>query len=290
MPPLMPTKILGALVFSSKFLRLPVDWEQPEGDPDAPQYADALAPPERFGIPTQIPPWFFPHNMNKYHVASCNAIGGEFQKFHDTMIDAVVFAHTMWKLQANFKDLKINAVTAVGSTGCLAGPELESLIKNAPMCAAFTGNAKAYRDAVAKGVSKCFKDWQDKVTVPGLPWYPAFAAFPGPVAPPMPNVPTPLIACPSAKMSDITTPDTMKKEMVKALAKGVKKKDPDKHHEALFEAIATVLSMAFLAWLPMQMVMLVMGTGNIPSFAPPFVPVGPVVNGQNLPIPGHLAA
>ena len=43
-------------------------------------------------------------------------------------------------------------------------------------------------------------------------------------------------------------------------------------------------------WLPMQQVMLVMGKGPIPTFAPPFVPVGPVVMGDNLPIPGHLMA
>ena len=79
-----------------------------------------------------------------------------------------------------------------------AWPELESDIKNAPMVASFDGNKKKHRDAVAKGVSKCYKDWQDQVTVPGLPWYPAFAAFPGPMAPPMPNIPVPLIACPSS--------------------------------------------------------------------------------------------
>jgi hypothetical protein len=95
------------------------------------------------------------------------------------MIDAVQFSHNMWKLQAKFKDLKVMAVCAIGTPGCLDGPELESNIKNAPMCAAWSGNKAKYRDAVAKGVSKAFKNWQSKVMVPGLPWYPAFAAFPG---------------------------------------------------------------------------------------------------------------
>ena len=56
------------------------------------------------------------------------------------------------------------------------------------------------------------------------------------------------------------------------------------------KAIATVLSLAFLMWLPMQQVMLVMGKGPIPTFAPPFVPVGPVVGGDNIAAPGHLMA
>src|SRR5205085_6467002 len=131
------------------------------------------------------------------------------------------------------------------------------------------------------GVSKAFKDWMGQVTVPGLPWYPAFAAFPSASAPPMPNIPVPLIICVSAKMTSIIMSNDMKSNMIDALDGGLKDKDKDKHHEGLFEAIATVLSLAFLIWMASQMVMLVMGKGPIPSFAPPFVPVGPVVGGDN---------
>ena len=241
-------------------------------------------------IPTLIPPWFMPSEIpNKYHQESCDKIGKEFKDFHDAMLDAVGFSHDMWRLQAKFKDLNVMSVSAIGAPGCLDGPALESNIKNAPMCAAFTGNKAKHRDAVAKGVSKCFKDWQDKVMVPGLPWYPAFAAFPSPTAPPMPNVPMPLIACPSAMMTKIIMPSDMAKAMDDALDGGMKDKDKTKQYEALHDAIATVLSLAFLMWLPMQQVMLVMGKGPIPSFAPPFVPVGPVVGGDNIAAPGHLA-
>ena len=82
----------------------------------------------------------------------------------------------------------------------------------------------------------------------------------------------------------------MKTEMINALDSGLKNKDPDKHYEGLFEAIATVLSLAFLMWLPQQQVMLVLGKGQIPTFAPPFVPVGPVVGGDVISMPGHLMA
>jgi hypothetical protein len=37
------------------------------------------------------------------------------------------------------------------------------------------------------------------------------------------------------------------------------------------------------------MVMMVMGQGPVPTFSPPYVPVGPVVSGTILPTPGHLA-
>lgn len=289
MPGMSFIKPMGHAKFLSHGLKLPAQWEDPSGDPAADHYSKCLKPEEKVAVPSLIPPFFMPANMNKVHQKSCDEIGKNFKDFHDTMLDAIGFAHNMWKLQAKFKDLKINAVTALGTPGCLDGPELESLIKNAPMCAAMTGNMQKHRDAVAKGVSKCFKDWQDKVTVPGLPWYPAFAAFPGPMAPPMPNVPTPLVACVSAMITAMATPMSMKSEMDNALDGGMKDKDPTKQYEALHDAIATVVSAAFMIWLPSQQVIGVMGKGPVPSFAPPYVPVGPVVMGDNLPIPGHLA-
>jgi hypothetical protein len=110
------------------------------------------------------------------------------------------------------------------------------------------------------------------------------------MAPPMPNIPVPLVACPSAMMSRMADPTQMANEMKNAHAGDMKQKDDDKHHEALFDALATVISMAFMIWLPSQQMMTVMGKGQIPTFAPPFVPAGPVVAGDNLPIPGHLMA
>jgi hypothetical protein len=91
-------------------------------------------------------------------------------------------------------------------------------------------------------------------------------------------------------MTSIVMPDSMKRKMVNALDGGVKDKDKDKHYEALFDAIATVLALAFMMWLPQQQVMLVLGKGPIPTFAPPFVPVGPVMGGDNIAVPGHLMA
>ena len=292
MPGLSPIKILGNLKFFSASLKLPTQGKaDPAKEAWASKYHKDRDKADMGGAPEVIPPWFMPREAGfKPHQKSCDKIGQNFKDFHDAMIDAVQYSHNMWKLQANFKDLQVMAVCAIGSPGCLDGPELESNIKNAPMVASFSGNMKKHRDAVAKGVSKCFKDWQGQVMVPGLPWYPAFAAFPGPMAPPMPNVPMPLITCVSSKMTSIIMPDDMTSAMDDALDSSMKDKDPDKQYHALHDAIATVLSLAFLMWLPMQQVMLVLGKGPIPTFAPPFVPVGPVVGGDNVAAPGHLIA
>ena len=288
MPGLQFIKILGNLKFYSHGLKLGSEWDSKYSIKDEAEQANKG---DKKAVPQLIPPWFMPSEIpNKFHQESCDKIGKEFKDFHDAMIDAVGFAHNMWKLQAKFKDLKVNAVTALGTPGCLDGPELESNIKNAPMCASFTGNKAKHRDAVAKGVSKCYKDWQDKVMVPGLPWFPSHAAFPGPMAAPVPNIPMPLIVCPSAKCTDIMMPSAMAKAMDDALDGGLKDKDKTKQYEALHDAIATVLSLAFVMWMPMQQIMLVMGKGPIPTFAPPVVPVGPVVMGDNIGAPGHLMA
>ena len=285
-------KIIGHAVFAGKSLKLPT--KKASGDAtgwsekywkDRDQEKGEMA-----GIPQHLPIPFFQQQKPgyKYHVKTTDKIGKDFQEFMDKMLDAVQNAHSMWKLQCKFKDLKVMAVVAIGTPGCLQGPELESNIKN--LAGPMSGNMGKYRDAVAKGVSGCFKKWQDKVMIPGMPLYPAFAAFPGPMAPPMPGVPIPLIACPSAMCTEIFAPDSMKKAMISALDGGMKQKDPEKHHEALFEAIATALSLGFLIWTAAQMVNLVLGKGPIPTFAPPYVPVGPVMNGDNLAIPGHLMA
>jgi hypothetical protein len=295
MPGLQFIKILGNLKFFANQYTLPCATATANGGDKA--WTESFFKDrkqetgEMLGIPQLIPPWFMPQKPGyKPHQKACDTIGQNFKDLHDTMIDAVGFAHNLWKLQAKFQNLQIMAVSAIGTPGCLDGPELESNIKNFPGCAAWTGNMAKHRDAIAKGVSKCFKNWQDQVTVPGLPWYPAFAAFPGPQAPPMPNIPMPLITCVSGMMTQIIMPDSMKQEMGNALDQQLKDADPEKHYEGLHDAIATVLSLAFLMWLPMQQVMLVMGQGPIPTFAPPFVPVGPVVAGSNISAPGHLMA
>lgn len=289
MPPIFPIPIIGNLKFLSYMKMLPRDWKQPQGE-KLKMYLDAFEKHEYVWAPALQPPWFIPHSPIKYHVDSVDKAGSDFKKVHDTMVAAVAFSHLMWKLQAKFADITVMAISAIGSPGCLKGPELESNIKNFPECVQWDGNLGLYRDAVAAGVSKAFKSWQDQVMVPGLPWYPAFAAFPGPQAPPMPNIPTPLIACVSSKASDIMTPDTMKQNMIDALDSDLKAADTDEQHVALFDAIACTLALAFTMWLPAQQVMMVLGKGPIPTFAPPYVPVGPVVGGDIISVPGHLIA
>ena len=283
MPSLLLIKPLGNLIFLAEGKQLPTkEWAE-KFYKDRKQVSS-----DQGNAPQTMPPWFqSPHPGYKYHQDPADTVGKNYKDFHDTMLDAVKNAHDMWRLKAQFKDLQVNSLTALGAPGCLDGAALESDIKN--MAAGMDGNMKKHRDAVAAGVSKCFKQWQDSVQITGLPLYPAFVAFPSAMAPPMPNIPVPLIACISSDITKICMPDDMAKAMGDALDGGLKDKDKDKQYEALHKAIATVLSLGFLIWLASQMVMLVLGKGPIPSFAPPFVPVGPVVGGDNIKSPNLMA-
>ena len=278
----MPT-IADALAVAA-MKKLAYDWKQPSGDPAGKQYPDAFKPSERTAVPDPMC-YFHAASTNKYHVDQSKKIGGQFKDFNHAMLDGFKSAVDMWRLQAKLSSLILNAGMAVGAPGCLKGPELESNIKNLSLPAA-SGNEKKWRDAVAKGLSKQWKQWQDLVTVPGLPWYPAHIVFPGPMAPPMPNIPTPLMACPSGGMS-FMTPSMLENAMVGEFSLD----DPDKQFQNLTaKPIGTAIAGAFMAWLGMQQMMLCMGKGSIPTFAPPYVPVGPVVMGDNISAPGHSMA
>ena len=128
MPGLTFIKILGNLKFFSHGLKLGTEWKKSYSIKDEAQFH----PEDKKAIPQQMPPWFMPSEIpNKYHQEGCDTIGKAYKDFHDAMIDAVGFAHNMWKLQAKFKDLKINAVTALGTPG-VDPPGLTASPRSAP--------------------------------------------------------------------------------------------------------------------------------------------------------------
>lgn len=199
---------------------------------------------------------------------------------------AVRYAVSMFCLQAKFRDIRINAVAAMGTPGCLDGPRLEPFIRTAPDVAAMTGPVGELRDAVAEGVADAFAQWRAMVVVPGAPWYPAFAAFPGPMAPPTPAIPWPLTALPSSGLPEITSPSRLAGQMKDALPDAL----DTPAIRGFLDKLAASLSTGLAAWTASATVTNVMGAGPVPTFAPPFVPVGPVINGWIISAPGHLAA
>ena len=191
--------------------------------------------------------------------------------------EAIADAVAAWQVQAKFTNIRINSVTAVGPPGCLSGPSIGPFVL--AKCPNTTEWERKMSSAVASAAGTAWDAYQGSVAVPGLPWYPTFAAVPAPIAPPTPNIPMPLASLKQMSGSSIAL---MIQEGIKA--KGAKVA----HAEVIAEVIGAVLKAAIPMWLTSVMVQNVLGKGPVPTFAPPYVPVGPVVNGDVLPLPGVL--
>lgn len=269
-------KNLAKVAFKAKAIKLPVDWQQPSGDPAGKQYPDAFKPSERF-VPPDPSKLFVPASSNKYHVDTVKQVSDKFEKYIDGICDAIAQGWSTYHSTVCLTTVNVMGPTAMG--GMLVGPPLTPLILASGPKA--TANEMKYTKVIATVVGTGFTSWQSSVKVAGMPWYPAFAAFPGPMAPPMPNVPVPLVALTQVNAS--LQDSALKGQMVGQLG------DPKaQHHQELFESVAKAVNQCFTMWTATTMVTNVLGFGPIPTFVPPFVPVGPVVGGMANQTPGGM--
>lgn len=166
---------------------------------------------------------------------------------------AITDAIGIWKTNASLTDVRING--GIASGGKVQGLALEPLISaTAPRDSQWS---RTLSHAVSCGVHNCWKDWERSLSVPNLPWYPMFAAYPGGIAPPVPNLPSPLAAM--RQNVDVFKPGAILTQM-KAKLSGA----PGAGQEVLY-AVAEGFSAAFFAWIPTQMITEVIGQGVIPQ-------------------------
>jgi hypothetical protein len=257
--------------FLSKNIQLPQKWESP-GD----QFPDAFKLEELVTAPNSPSTLFRETTLNKYHVDTAKKIGGQYKKYFEAVMAAISDAVDKWMKMTMITTVLINGPVGVLLPGGVVGPPLMPFIlAKAPKK---TDMETKYSTAIANAVSQQWQIWQTGLM--GTLMYPAFAAFPGPMAPPTPNVPLPLIALSSAGEAALSA-EALKGMMTSFLA------DPDGNHAPdLFDALAKAFNTIFQTFKASTMVQNVMGMGPIPTFAPPFVPVGPVVAGSVIPTPG----
>ncbi len=264
-------KPLARLKFMSFNLKVPTGWRDPAGEAGD-HYSRAFKPEEKATQPG-MPMLVQPASLNKYHTDTQKMHVAKIGAYLDGMCDAICSAWSTWQSAAAMTGVVINALTA--TLGMVAGPPLQPLIlASAPKASPME---MKYSNAIATVISTSWLQYTSTIKVPGLPWYPAFVAFPAPVAPPTPNVP-----CPVAVLTQVPpNPALMKQQMVGQLG------DPQApFHAELFEAICDAFDKVFKIWQVSTMVTNVLGTGPIPTFAPPYVPVGPVVGGVGTMPPG----
>lgn len=221
------------------------------------------------------PALFLPDSNNKYHVDTQKQMTENYGGFIDGVCGGICDAWAKWQSAATLVGVVINGPLAAG--GNVLGPPLTPLIlASAPSAKASEAN---FSNVIAKIIGTAWDTYAATLKVPGLPWYPAFAAFPGPVGPPMPNTP-----CPVAQMTQVITgisKAVLKAQMIAELAAPA-----SPHHVELFDSIAHAFEACFRIWQSSTMVTNVLGMGPVPAFAPPITPAGPVVGGLGNMTPG----
>ncbi len=237
-------------------------------------YNDAFKPEEKATAPG-APPLFQPKSANKYNTDTQKMHIDKIGTYMDGVVSAICSAWSQWQTAATMAGVVINAVTATG--GQVVGPPWMPLIMaSAPKA---TPQELKYSTAFANVYNTAWLAYTAGIKVAGLPWYPAFAAFPGPVTPPTPNVPCPVVTISTAAAA--MGCQAIKSQLIGALA------DPQApHHKELFESVADAVEKCLTIWETSTQVTNVLGTGPVPSFAPPYVPVGPVVGGVGTMTPG----
>ena len=200
-------------------------------------------------------------------------VGFDYLAFIDQISGAIHSAWAAWQASATLVGVHINAVTASG--GMVVGPPWEPMIlAQSPV----SSTGLKLSQSIAGGLGNAWLQLTASMSVPGLPWYPAFAAIPSPVAPPMPNTPVPIGILKMA--SSVVSKFALKNAMV------TRHPGAFKIDQNLYEAVAEAFEQAFQLWRVSTMVTNVLGTGPVPTFAPPYVPVGPVVGGVGIMPPG----
>lgn len=262
------------LQFISNGLKLPDKWSEPSGDPGAAHYGkDYVSSP---GVPVPAPPnLFLAANAKKDNCDTAQKISDVMGKYMDGVISAICSAWSQWQSAATLVGVVING--PVATAGQVVGPPMGPLIMaSAPKA---TPMELKYSTTISNVINTAWLAYTAGIKVPGMPWYPPFAAFPSPVAPPTPNVPTPLIAISTAAAA--VGAAALKGQMI-----GMHGDPQAQWHKELFDAVATGFEKCHQIWEPSTQVTNVLGTGPVPSFAPPYVPVGPVVGGVGTMTPG----
>lgn len=262
--------------FRAKNITLPVNWQQPSGEKGE-MYSRAFKDNEK-NAPSNPTLLFKSASSNKYHVDTTKNMSDKFEKYIDGICSAICSAWSQWQSAATITGVIINGPVGIMPPGGLVGLPLFPLIMaTAPKS---TPQEAKYSNAIANAVSTSWQAWQSGLSIPALPYPPTFATCPSPVHPPTPNITFPLAGATSAGETMLSGA-CLKNLMVSNLA------DPSaQHHQELFDSIANAFHSVFMTWKSSTMINNVLGTGPVPTFAPPFVPVGPVVCGVGNGPPG----
>ena len=186
----------------------------------------------------------------------------------------------VWSLAAKITEGKIYGPTLTTTPDCLQGPDFTEHIMTTMID---QGVPIQIAEAFAISVWQSWEKWAKSFYIPALPIFPSFAAFSGPAAPPTPSIPIQLTAAVYDRSS--LKADAIKKEILDRL--GMFRENLEAQRSV--ERFAEWLDNSFTVAISRTQIINLMGRGQVPTFAPPLVPVGPVVDGEIISTSGCFA-
>ena len=270
-------KQLARSKFTSFQLRVPTNWQDPQGDPAGKHYSNAFKDGERSTSPGS-PPLFIAASANKYHTDTQKMLIAEFGSFIDKTCEAICSAWSTWQMGASVAGLVVTGSICNG--GVLIGPPMTPIIMaqgaiNSPM-------KLRYTNAIATVIGTSWLTFTTTVKWIAVNYWPMFNTFPSPIVPPpgIPNVPLPFGQLFQVPVSIMCM--TMKAQMVAMFGEPNAPFMPQ-----LFECICDAFEKTYNTWKDQCMVTNVLGLGAVPTCVPPVMAPGPVV-GTALMAPGGL--
>jgi hypothetical protein len=200
----------------------------------------------------------------------------------ELIADAITAGWNAWLAQAEYSGGSIQAQSLEG--GSLTSPVDAQPIIEANLLAAGVRADAALDLSVAAAAN--WEDWAADWSLPASDAFPTFAAVAAPEAAETTAQPLALQPEASTSYSKITT--DLEADLDAAIDKGDGPIKGTWNISALVQSVAIRVGQRVEGWSAGAMVEGIRGGGPIPTFAPPYIPVGPVVAGDNIATPGHL--
>lgn len=265
--------------FMSFKIRVPTNWKEPQGDPDAQHYRDAFKESEKNTTPGS-PALFIAATNNKYHTDTQKMLISEYGSYIDKMCECIAQAWGEWQMTATFVGIVVTGSLANG--GQLMGPPLTPLIMaHALTKGLLSSPMKAlYTTAIATIIGTQWLAYTATMKMVAVNMWPMFNSFPSPVVPPTPCVPTQFTKL-------VHLPMVVSMNVMKPLIVAMHANPLAPFSAELFESICHAFEQTVDSWTKNTKVTNVLGIGAVPTCVPPVMAPGPVVGTAIMP-PGGL--
>lgn len=196
------------------------------------------------------------------------------------MADVVTDALNAWLSSAEYVGGEIHGVVLYGGS-LQSGVDVQTEIESGLVD---EGVDEGAATLIAETVASSWQDWADDWSMSNVRAFPDFAAVSTPEAPVTEAVAVDLKPNGTSSFRKLKSKN-LEKSLVSALKDKISIGDPIKGTHSvsdLVHSFAWKVGQRVEDWSAVAMVEGIFGSGPVPTFAPPYVPVGPVVGGKSI--------